>query len=170
MPARTENAIEGLGVLIQRLGILPQRLGNADDGVERRAQLVSHVGEELRLVLAGDFELLALVLDLVEQPHVLDRDRRLVGEGRRLTRSGFSVNGRASLARQRQDADRRAFAQQGYAQHGCGVGRASATSIDVYSGIGETHQEREWWHARSRRGLMIEPRSAGGGFCASHLT
>ena len=62
-------------------GILPQHLGDADDGVERRAQLVAHAGEELRLVLAGLGELLALVLDFVEQPHVLDRDHRLVGEG-----------------------------------------------------------------------------------------
>ena len=50
--ARAEHAIERLDVLLQRLGILPQHLGDADDGVERRAQLVAHVGEELRLVLA----------------------------------------------------------------------------------------------------------------------
>ena len=57
-------------------------LGQADDGVERRAQLVAHAGEELRLALARLRQLLALVLDFVEQPHVLDRDHRLVGEGR----------------------------------------------------------------------------------------
>jgi hypothetical protein len=55
-------------------------LGQADDGVERRAQLVAHAGEELRLVLARLFELTALVLDFVEEPHVLDGDHRLVGE------------------------------------------------------------------------------------------
>ena len=71
----------------ERLRILPQHLGDADDGVERRAQLVAHAGEELRLVLAGDFELAALVLNFVEQPHVLDRDRRLVGEGASPARS-----------------------------------------------------------------------------------
>ena len=54
-----------------------QDLAVADDGVERRAQLVAHIGEELRLVLAGDFEFAALVLDLVEQPRVLDRQHRL---------------------------------------------------------------------------------------------
>ena len=58
-----------------------QHLGEADDGVQRRAQLVRHVGEELGLVLVGGLELAALVLDLVEQAHVLDRDHRLVGEG-----------------------------------------------------------------------------------------
>jgi hypothetical protein len=56
-------------------------LGEADDGVERRAQLVRHVGEELRLVLVRHLELRALLLDLLEQPHVLDRDHRLVGVG-----------------------------------------------------------------------------------------
>ena len=71
----------GSSVLLQRLRILPQHLADADDGVERRAQLVAHVGEELRLVLARLRELAALVLDFVEQPHVLDRDHRLVGEG-----------------------------------------------------------------------------------------
>ena len=79
--ARAEHAIERLEVLLRRLGILPQHLGDADDGVERRAQLVAHVGEELRLVLARLFELAAFVLDLLEQAHVLDGDRRLVGEG-----------------------------------------------------------------------------------------
>ena len=80
--ARAEHAVERLEVLLQRLGILPQHLADADDGVERRAQLVAHVGEELRLVLARLRKLAALVLDFVEQPHVLDRDHRLVGEGR----------------------------------------------------------------------------------------
>ena len=56
-------------------------LGQPDDGVERRAQLVAHAGDELRLVLARLGELTVLVLDFVEQPHVLDRDHCLVGEG-----------------------------------------------------------------------------------------
>src|SRR5262245_57642396 len=55
--------------------------GQADDGVERRAQLVAHAGEELRLVLTGHLKLAVLVLDLVEQPHVLDRDYGLLGKG-----------------------------------------------------------------------------------------
>ena len=48
------------------LRILPQHLADADDGIERRAQLVAHVGEELRLVLACFRKLAALVLDLAE--------------------------------------------------------------------------------------------------------
>ena len=63
------------------IDVVEDQLGVAEDGVERRAQLVAHVGEELRLVLARLRELAALVLDFVEQPHVLDRDHRLVGEG-----------------------------------------------------------------------------------------
>jgi len=60
---------------------LEQHLGEADDGVEGRAQLMGHVGEELGLVAAGGFELPALVLDLPEQPGVLDRQGRLSREG-----------------------------------------------------------------------------------------
>ena len=58
-------------------------LGIAENGIERRAQLVTHIGEELRFVLARFLDLPALVLDLLEQPHVLDGDTRLVGEGLR---------------------------------------------------------------------------------------
>jgi hypothetical protein len=53
------------------------QFGIAQDGVERRAQLVAHIGEELRFMLARLFKLPALVLDLVEQPRILDGQRRL---------------------------------------------------------------------------------------------
>jgi hypothetical protein len=62
-------------------GVLLEHLAVADDRVERRAQLVRHVGQELRLVAVGGLELAALVLDLPEQPRVLDGQRRLAGEG-----------------------------------------------------------------------------------------
>jgi hypothetical protein len=42
---------------------------------------VAHVGDELRLVLACDLKLTALLCYLVEQPSVLDRDDGLVCEG-----------------------------------------------------------------------------------------
>src|SRR5207247_60634 len=58
-----------------------QELRVAQDGVERRAELVAHVGEELRLVPARDLELPALFLDLPEQPRVLDGQGRLGREG-----------------------------------------------------------------------------------------
>ena len=42
---------------------------------------MAHVGDELRLVLARDLQLAALLGDLLEQAGVLKRDDRLVGEG-----------------------------------------------------------------------------------------
>ena len=66
--ARAEHPIERLDILLQCLRILPQHLGDTDDGVERRAQLVAHIGKELRLVLACFRELATFVLDFLEQP------------------------------------------------------------------------------------------------------
>jgi hypothetical protein len=54
----------------------------AQDGIERRAQLMAHVGKELRFVLARLLKLPALVLDFVKQSNILDRYHRLVGESR----------------------------------------------------------------------------------------
>ncbi|HEY7087465.1 MAG TPA: IS66 family insertion sequence element accessory protein TnpB [Tepidisphaeraceae bacterium] len=81
------KGIDGLAMLVQ--GMLRQdpfsghlfvfrHVGEPDDGVERRAQLVAHARYELRLVLAGLPELAVLVLDFLKQPHVFDRDHRLV--------------------------------------------------------------------------------------------
>src|SRR5262249_5494734 len=60
---------------------LAQNLREADDRVQRRTELVGHVGQELGLVLAGRFKLSALVLDLEKQAGVLERQGRLRGEG-----------------------------------------------------------------------------------------
>ena len=57
------------------------QFGVAEDGGERGSQLVAHVGDELRLVLAGDLKFAALLGDLLEQTHILDGNQRLVGEG-----------------------------------------------------------------------------------------
>jgi hypothetical protein len=57
-------------VLMKALCILAQHLGHANEGIEWSAELMAHVGEELRLVLACFRDLAALVLDIVEQPHV----------------------------------------------------------------------------------------------------
>ena len=59
MLARAVHALERLGEAgeLRTFGLLAQHLGQADDGVERRAQLVAHIGEELRLVLARNLEL-----------------------------------------------------------------------------------------------------------------
>src|SRR5262245_22544475 len=61
--------------------LLCQYLGEPDNGVERSAQLVGHVRQELGFVLAGYFELTALLLNLTEEASVLNCDRRLGGEG-----------------------------------------------------------------------------------------
>src|SRR4051812_30238361 len=67
------QVIELLGVQLTE-HLVDQHFREADDGVQRRPQLVRHVGEELRLVLVCDLELRALLLDLAEQAHVLHRD------------------------------------------------------------------------------------------------
>ena len=78
------HAVQHGAHLFRRLAVdvVDDQLGIAENGVERRAQLVAHIGEELRLVLARFLELAALVLDFLEQPHILDGDHGLVGEGR----------------------------------------------------------------------------------------
>ena len=77
------NALEHLahpvgGVAVD---VVENELGVAENGIQRRAQLVAHIGEELRFVLAFDLELAALLVDLAEQARVLDGQHRLGGEG-----------------------------------------------------------------------------------------
>src|SRR5262249_461579 len=57
--------------------VFDHHLGQADDGIERRAQLMAHAGDELRLVFARQLELAAFVFDLAEQACVLDSEHRL---------------------------------------------------------------------------------------------
>ena len=74
VPARvhaTKRLLRLFGAEARRVG--DHHLSEPDDGVERRAQLVAHAGEELRLVLARHLQLRALVLDFREQASVLDR-------------------------------------------------------------------------------------------------
>src|SRR5215831_17448323 len=51
------------------------------NGIERRAQLVAHIGEELRFVLTCFGEFTALFRNFAEQSRVLDRQHRLCGKG-----------------------------------------------------------------------------------------
>ena len=97
MARGAQHPVERLDLILafEVAGVLQQHLGDADDGIERSAQLMAHVGEELRLVLARDLELTALLLDFLEQAHVLDGDRSLVGEGG-TSSICLSVNGRGS--------------------------------------------------------------------------
>src|SRR6516165_11782536 len=76
---------------------------------------MAHVREKLRFVLARLRELAALVLDFIEQTHVLDGDHRLVGEGGgKLDLPVVERSNRA--AHQYDDADRNTLAQQRNAQ------------------------------------------------------
>ena len=60
--------------------ILSPKIREADNGIEWRAQLVGHVGEEFRFVAIGGLDLPALLLDLSEQPGVLDCESGLCCE------------------------------------------------------------------------------------------
>ncbi len=62
------DALQNAARFVGKLAIdaVEQQLRVAQDRVERCAELVAHVGEELRLVLAGDQQLTALVLNLAE--------------------------------------------------------------------------------------------------------
>ena len=59
---------------------LEEDLGEADDGVERSAELMRHVGEKLGLVVAGGFELAVRRLQLLEQADIFHGDHCLIGE------------------------------------------------------------------------------------------
>ena len=62
------------------IGAVCHQFAIPQDSIEWRAQLVAHVREKLRLVLAGHFKLTALVLNFVEQARVLYGDDGLVGK------------------------------------------------------------------------------------------
>ena len=70
------NGLDEVPLLVVQLGA-QQQLGHADNAVHRRAELMAHVGEELRFE-AGRFERRA------DQPGVLNRDRCLIGERRQV--------------------------------------------------------------------------------------
>jgi hypothetical protein len=71
------HATQRLGSLLRpearRIG--DHHLGQTNNGVERRAQLVAHAGEELRLVLARRFDVLIQASQLVAHPIDLGRQR-----------------------------------------------------------------------------------------------
>ena len=75
--ARGEDVLEVLLLLRVDLAEQPlaQHLREADDRVQRRAQLVRHVRQELRLVLAGGLELPVEALELVVHPVDVGRQR-----------------------------------------------------------------------------------------------
>ena len=79
--------------------------GALDDRVEHRLHVrgraaddAEHLGRR-RLMLQRLAQFRVALLDFLEQPHVLDRDDRLIGEGFEQSLICFSVNGRTSVRR-----------------------------------------------------------------------
>ena len=74
---RGEDVVEVLGLLRVHVAdhSLAQHLREADDRVERRPQLVRHVGEEVRLVLARGLQLPVEAPELVVHPVHVRRQR-----------------------------------------------------------------------------------------------
>jgi len=92
------------------------------------------LGEKLRFALARLRQLPALILDFIEQPHVLDCDHCLVGEG------GEQLDlligkGLHRATSQGDDADRAAFPQQRDTEHGSQSAEFLRLAHDVF-GIG----------------------------------
>ncbi len=140
VPAAAQHVAEEILLLLLEGAHLfvVEQLGEADDGVERRAQLVRHVGQELRLVRAGPGQLVGLLfepaarvhqcgvllleraplpLGFIEQrPQLLAAARDLDGDGQRLAHRSEQL-GRALLpglqAGQLEEAGDPAVAQQG---------------------------------------------------------
>ena len=162
VPARAEHAVERLEVLLQRLRILPQHLADADDGVERRAQLVAHVGEELRLVLARLGELPALILDFVEQPHVLDG---IAAWSAKVEMSSIclSLNGRTALRIRARTPIAVPSRSIGTAERWCGSRQVPGTSERVFR-IGAHIRDVNHLPSSSARPVAV-PRSSGIGCC-----
>src|SRR5262245_61455138 len=75
------------------------------------------LARKLRLVLARNLQLAALVLDFLEQPHVLDCNDRLVGEWRDLIGLGLGIENLNRLTFERNAGDTSRTALKFESQH-----------------------------------------------------
>ena len=117
MSPRLQDVLQVFSLLLVDLAEHPlrQNFREPDDGVERGAQLVRHVGEELRLVPARRLKLGALVRDLPEETGVLDGQGRLGGERLQdIHDLGRKLAGRLPI--EGQAADDLVLAEQGYGE------------------------------------------------------
>ena len=114
---RAQYSIKRLELILalKVLRVFEQHFGDADNGIQRRAQLVRHVGKKLRFELARRLELLALLLDLLEQARILDRQHRLRGEGLQQRYRGIRKQA-AFRAAHHQRADHLLIADQRHAE------------------------------------------------------
>src|SRR4051812_39715085 len=117
MPTIALHAIEYAARLLRHLTInaVKNQLGVSKNGVKRRAQLMAHIGEELRLVPAGLFQLSALVLELVKQPRILDSQHGLRGKSLQQLHRALRELARFPPAHY-QCADRSIYAEQRHRQ------------------------------------------------------
>jgi hypothetical protein len=168
---------EGVGV--ELLGLLLEHLGVADDRVQGRAQLVRHVGQEVGLVLAGDFQLTAFLLDLLEKEGVLDGELRLARQHREQPddRRGERAGG---LAANHQHADDAIVADQRHGDEGAEAGAPQDVRDGRPTGLSlglqvrgllrlpETRRPPDdrvlvgpWWGALDRRQQLIRHQVGG---------
>ena len=114
--------------------VVHDQFGIAEDGVHRRAQFVTHIGEELRLVFARFCELPALVLDFFEQADVFHGDDGLVCEGRKqldLLLSEWVHR----VPSKHEDTDRRILAQKRHAE-ACSIPECFLVPACLVLGVG----------------------------------
>ena len=111
---------------------LEQHVGEADHGVQRRAQLVRHAGQELPTCGGPRPQLALALLEGDEQLDILDRDRALRREGGH--GSTVRSSNAATVTPQRDDADHLLGGQHRDPEH---RPEAAELALDLVAGIGE---------------------------------
>src|ERR1700745_3278937 len=68
--------------LLRQSAVQPieEQFGKAEYAVQRRPQLVAHIGKKLALVFIGDGKLASFLLYLAKQARVVHRENRLIGK------------------------------------------------------------------------------------------
>ena len=121
---------------------LQENFGEAEDGVERGAQLVGHARQELRLVPARELELEALLLQLSVELRIEQRESGLAGKRlQEVDRLLGEVAG--PLPSDDQGADDLALAQHGYGDQGAPAGVPQDLQVRIrLDGVEVRHGDR----------------------------
>ena len=124
-----------------------QPRGGFDNRLEHRLEIEGRAADDLEhvarrgLIFERFLEVAGALLQFADQPRVLDRDHRLVGEG--LHQLDLSLGERLdALARQCDDADRLAFAQQRHPELSAQIAERCRFAEPVFrvgSGVGDMH-------------------------------
>src|SRR5262249_52880643 len=112
------------------VGIVENELGIADNGIEWRAQLMTHIREELRLVLACLFQLATFLLQVLKQSNILDCNDCLVRKGGNQLDLPLGERTR-NLANQYNNANGYSLAQKRHAQHSAVSGDSLTFRIGI---------------------------------------